>query len=114
MRFVSVVVPGLADRDDEGVGHVRPQPEAGELRGGERFDAQTPVGACGHEGGREALARHVGGALPDDLHATDPAVVEPGTDLGAEHVLAEDHLEAVAAVDELARATSCGSWWGPP
>src|SRR5690606_8253193 len=57
----------LADGREEGAGHVGAQPEAGQLGGGQGLDPQAAPRGGGLEGGGEALAGHVGGALADDL-----------------------------------------------
>ena len=93
---------GLADRDDERVAHVGPEPEAGQLGGGERFDAQAAVGDAGEQRGRQALPGDVGGALPDHLDAIDATVPQALAHGGGEHVVAQRDVQPAVAVDELA------------
>ena len=74
---------GLADGDDERVAHVRPQPEAGQLGGRERLDAEAAVRDAGEQRAGQALAGDVGGALADHLDAVDAPVAQPLAHAGA-------------------------------
>ena len=61
----------LADRDDERVGHVGPEVEAGELGGEHGPHLERRIADGGDQRRREALAGHGGRALPDDQHPAD-------------------------------------------
>ena len=93
---------GLADGDHEGVAHVRPQPEPGELGGRERLHPEPSVRDAGEQRARQALAGHVGRALADHLDAVDAAVAQPLAHAGREHVVAQRDVQRTVAVDELA------------
>ncbi len=62
----------LADRHDEGVGHVETQVEARQLGGGDRIDVERAVGEL-VEHSRHAAPGHRRGALADDAHLGDLA-----------------------------------------
>ena len=75
VRLVSVVVPALADRDDERVGHVVARAGTRELGRDHSFGAHRVVGEAGEDRG-QALTRDRRGALADHHDALDGAVAQ--------------------------------------
>ena len=104
---------GLADGDHERVAHVRPQPEAGQLGGGERLDPEPAVRDAGEQRAGQALAGDVGGALADHLDAVDARRCAAARGrVGASTSSPERRRGARRRARRACRGASCGSWSG--
>ena len=102
VRLVSVVVPALADGDDEGVVHVGPQVEAGQLGGRDGVDVELVVRQAGRAARRRTATATA--AVPWPMHSTRRMVPlpQPRPHGRRQGLVAEGHRAA---------CPSCSTMW---
>ena len=105
MRFVSVVVPALADRDDQRVAHVEAEVEAAQLGGGDRVDVEPPSHSASSTAA--ALPCRRPPRSPGRSRAPCAARRARAAAIGRERSLAEHRVQHPVVARRSCRAASC-------